>query len=208
MKWWQKLSAALVLLGSGTVVYAQTATEQLRDFVKQVQSATGSFSQSTLDAQGNQRPAQTGEFAFERPGKFKWQVLKPYEQLVLSDGKQLYQYDPDLNQLTQRSVDQAIGTSPAAILFGSGDLDQSFDLAARPDEDGLNWLRATPKGSDAGFDYVDIGFAAGTPARLVLLDAFGQQTVIQLSGIKTGVSFQAKDFRFTPPADVDVVTLP
>lgn len=208
MKWWQKWSAALVLLGVGTVGYAQTATEQLRDFVKQVQSATGSFSQSTLDAQGNQRPAQTGEFAFERPGKFKWQVLKPYEQLVLSDGKQLYQYDPDLNQLTKRSVDHAIGTSPAAILFGSGDLDQSFDLAARPDEDGLNWLRATPKGSDAGFDYVDIGFAAGTPARLVLLDAFGQQTVIQLSGIKTGVSFQAKDFRFTPPADVDVVTLP
>lgn len=208
MKWWQKWSAALVLLGVGTVGYAQTATEQLRDFVKQVQSATGSFSQSTLDAQGNQRPAQTGEFAFERPGKFKWQVLKPYEQLVLSDGKQLYQYDPDLNQLTKRSVDHAIGTSPAAILFGSGDLDQSFDLAARPDEDGLNWLRATPKGSDAGFDYVDIGFAAGTPARLVLLDAFGQQTVIQLSGIKTGVSFQAKDFRFTPPADVDIVTLP
>lgn len=208
MKWWQKLSAALVLLGSGTVVYAQTATEQLRDFVKQVQSATGSFSQSTLDAQGNQRPAQTGEFAFERPGKFKWQVLKPYEQLVLSDGKQLYQYDPDLNQLTQRSVDQAIGTSPAAILFGSGDLDQSFDLVARPDEDGLTWLRALPKGSDAGFDYVDIGFAAGSPVRLVLLDAFGQQTVIQLSGIKTGISFRAGDFRFTPPADVDVVTLP
>lgn len=208
MKWWQKLSAALVLLGSGTVVYAQTATEQLRDFVKQVQSATGSFSQSTLDAQGNQRPAQTGEFAFERPGKFKWQVLKPYEQLVLSDGKQLYQYDPDLNQLTQRSVDQAIGTSPAAILFGSGDLDQSFDLVARPDEDGLTWLRASPKGSDAGFDYVDIGFAAGSPVRLVLLDAFGQQTVIQLSDIKTGILFRAGDFRFTPPADVDVVTLP
>lgn len=208
MKWWRTLSVGLLLLAGSGTVYAQTATQQLRDFVQRVHSASGQFSQHTIDAQGGQRPAQTGEFAFERPGKFKWQVLKPYEQLVLSDGKQLYQYDPDLNQLTQRGVDQAIGTSPAAILFGSGNLDQSFDLEPRPDEDGLNWLRASPKASDAGFDYVDIGFKSGNPVRLVLLDAFGQQTLIELSAIKTDISFKQRDFSFTPPADVDVVTLP
>lgn len=204
----RKLSVILVLLGSSSLLYAQTATQQLRSFVEKVSAATGEFSQRTVDVQGKERPAQTGEFAFKRPGQFKWQVLKPYEQLVLSDGKQLYQYDPDLNQLTQRGVGDAIGASPAAILFGSGQLDQSFDLSERPDAEDLTWLRAKPKGADAGFEYVDIGFKAATPVRLILLDAFGQQTLIDLSNIDTSVDLQPKDFTFVPPADVDVVTLP
>lgn len=208
MKLWQKIGCTILLITGSSLLHAQTATQQLRDFVQNINAASGHFSQRTVDAQGKQRPEQNGEFAFKRPGKFKWQVLRPYEQLVLSDGKQLFQYDPDLNQLTQRGVDAAIGTSPAAILFGSGQLDQNFDLKERPDAENLQWLRATPKGSDAGFEYVDIGFHQGQPAKLILLDAFGQQTLIELSEMKTNVLFNAEDFRFTPPADVDVVTLP
>lgn len=208
MKFWQKLCMSLFLATSSGWLYAQTATQQLQTFVQQVDAATGSFSQSTVDAQGKARPAQTGEFAFQRPGQFKWQVKLPYEQLVLSDGKQLFQYDPDLNQLTQRSVDQAIGTSPAAILFGSGKLEDSFSLQERLAEGDLAWLRATPKGSDAGFDYVDIAFQAGQPVQIILLDAFGQKTIIYLSAIETNVSFSADDFTFTPPEGVDVVILP
>lgn len=210
-KRWQKASlyfVGLVFFSLSNWASAQSAIEQLGDFVQQVHSASGYFTQRTVDAQGTERPAQTGVFAFQRPGQFKWQVQRPYEQLVLSDGKQLYQYDPDLNQLTQRSIDQAIGASPAAILFGSGQLEQNFDLVERPNESGLMWLRATPKGNDAGFEYMDMGFVAGLPVRLMLLDAFGQQTWIDFADIKTEVSFKPADFTFKAPADVDVVVLP
>lgn len=208
MKLGQKMIAMLLLVGSSSWLYAQTATQQLQDFAKNVQAATGHFSQRTIDAQGVARPEQSGDFAFQRPGQFKWQIEKPYEQLVLSDGKQLYQYDPDLNQLTQRGVDQAVGASPAAILFGSGDIDQNFDVTERPEAEGLQWLRASPKAKDAGFDYVDIGFKSKQPVRIVLLDGFGQQTIIDLSQVQTNVSLDAKDFSFVPPANVDVVVLP
>lgn len=208
MRLGKQLGVTLLFLCCSTLLYAQSATQQLRDFAKQVDAATGQFSQRTIDAQGRERPAQTGDFAFQRPGQFKWQVLKPYEQLVLSNGQTLYQYDPDLNQLTQRGVDGAIGASPAAILFGSGQLDQNFDLSERPDAEGLTWLRAEPKGADAGFEYVDIGFKSGSPVRLILLDAFGQQTLIDLLNIDTKVVFKPDAFTFSPPADVDVVTLP
>lgn len=207
MKWLSKLSVLALGLSLSALVSAQSATDQLQRFVKEVHSASGQFSQNTVDAQGNARPAQTGEFAFKRPGKFKWSVLLPYEQLVISDGQQLYQYDPDLNQLTQRGVDQAIGTSPAAILFGSGQLEDSFELVDQADADGLNWLRATPKSKDAGFSYVDIAFQGNLPAKLVLLDSFDQQTVIDLHQVQiTEVSDQ--EFEFTAPEGVDVVTLP
>src|SRR5690606_32178295 len=122
-----------------------------------VKSATGGFTQSTVGPQGQTQQAQRGQFAFQRPGKFKWAVKQPYEQLVVSDGKQVYQYDPDLAQVTTREVDEAIGASPAAILFGSGKLEASFNVTGLPDKDGLAWLRAKPKNPDAGFAQVDIG---------------------------------------------------
>src|SRR5690606_5775939 len=95
---------------------AADARTQLKAFVSQVNSATGKFTQTTTGPQGGAQRAQSGDFAFQRPGKFKWAVSQPYEQLVISHGQQLFQYDPDLAQVTTRQVDQAIGTSPAAIL--------------------------------------------------------------------------------------------
>ena len=106
-----------------------------------------------------------------------------------------------------RGVDQSLGASPAAILFGSGSLDQAFDIAALPGKDGLDWLRAKPRGADAGFTHVDIGFADGLPARLELLDSFGQTTRIDLSHIVPNPKLDAGEFTFTPPVGVDVVKM-
>ena len=183
------------------------AQQQLTQFVEQVRTATGRFSQYTVGPQGQTKPAQTGEFAFRRPGQFKWQVTKPYEQLVLSDGKEVFQFDPDLNQVTIRKVDQAIGASPAAILFGSGALDKAFVVTRMPDRDGFLWLRAKPRASEAGFVHVDIGMKEGLPHRIVLLDAFGQTTRVDLSGIIKNVSLKPDAFQFTPPAGVDTVRM-
>ena len=134
-------------------------------------------------------------------------MQKPYEQLVISDGAKVYQYDPDLLQVTERKVDAAIGTSPAAILFGSGSLEQSFEVSALPSKDGLDWLRAKPRNADAGFSRVDIGLKDNLPARVELLDSFGQTTRVDLSGITPNPSIGAKEFQFTAPKGVDVVKM-
>jgi len=202
-----RLAAAVLLALAPALALAAGAQEQLRAFVGAVQAATGSFSQSTVGAQGRTQPAQQGTFAFQRPGKFNWLVRQPYEQRIVSDGKQVFQYDPDLAQVTVRQVDQAIGASPAAILFGSGDLEQAFDVSALPDRDGLAWLRAKPRSGDAGFSQVDIGMKDDLPVRIELLDAFGQTTRVELSGIKPNPSMPASEFQFQPPAGVDVVKM-
>lgn len=207
MKTFQRLAAVAVLGLSPTLVLAASAQEQLRAFVTTVTSATGSFSQYTVNDQGRTQPAQTGVFSFQRPGKFKWAVQKPYEQLVISDGRQVFQYDPDLAQVTERKVDAAIGTSPAAILFGSGSLEQSFDVSALPAKDGVDWLRAKPRTADAGFSRVDIGMKNNLPVRVELLDSFGQTTRVDLSGIQANPQLPAKEFQFTAPKGVDVVKM-
>lgn len=202
-----KCFTAALLAVACVPAFAADAREQLQRFVAEVQSATGSFTQQVADDRGQPRQAQQGEFAFERPGRFRWETTQPYEQLVVSDGKVLRQYDPDLAQVTERPVDASIGTSPAAILFGSGSLEDAFELTSQPERDGLVWLRAKPRGGDAGFSHVDIGFADGMPRRLELLDAFGQTTRIGLADIKPNPELPSDAFVFDVPADVDVVKM-
>ena len=211
MKTFRALAAALAFCVAPALApasaMAATAQEQLRAFVNTVTAATGSFSQYTVNPQGRTQPAQTGVFSFQRPGKFKWAVQKPYEQLVISDGRQVFQFDPDLAQVTERKVDAAIGTSPAAILFGSGSLEQSFDVSALPSKDGIDWLRAKPRTADAGFSRVDIGMKDNLPVRVELLDSFGQTTRVDLSGIVPNPKLGEGEFRFVAPKGVDVVKM-
>lgn len=183
------------------------ARDQIQRFVADVNAATGSFTQYTVGVQGETRPAQSGVFSFQRPGRFKWDVRKPYEQLIVSDGVQVFQYDPDLSQVTVRQVDQAIGASPAAILFGAGKLEDSFKVTEQPDRDGLQWLLAVPRSADAGFSQVEIGLKGDQPARIILLDSFGQKTHVELSGVKPVFSLPAGEFQFKAPAGVDVVKM-
>lgn len=187
--------------------FAASAQQQLQSFVDTIHSATGQFQQDRSgDGAGGQR-SQSGTFAFQRPGKFRWQVTKPYAQLIVSDGRHVYQYDPDLDQVTERTASQAVGASPAALLFGSGSLSDAFTLTSQPDHDNLQWLRATPKTSNAGFTHVDIGFSGGIPVRLELLDAFGQTTRITLSQMVTNPTIAADQFQFTPPKGAALVKM-
>jgi outer membrane lipoprotein carrier protein len=190
-----------------TPASAETAREQLRTFVSQVQSASGDFVQYTVGPQGQTKPQQRGKFLFMRPGRFKWDVLKPYEQQIVSDGKEIYQFDADLNQVTVRKAGQAIGASPAAILFGSGSLEQSFQVSTLPDKESLAWLRAKPKQPDAGFVHVDMGFKDGVPHRIVLLDAFGQTTHIEISALIRNPGLSTSNFDFATPKGADVVRM-
>lgn len=198
---------AFALTACPLLAWSADAPTQLRDFAAKVQSGTGQFTQQTIGGKGGGKRPQLGEFSFKRPGQFKWAVKKPYEQLIISDGKLVYQYDPDLAQVTERKVDQSIGASPAAILFGSGSLDEAFSITALPGKNGLDWLRATPRSADAGFTHVDIGFQGGLPARLELLDSFGQTTRIDLSNIVANPKLTPGEFKFVPPKGVDVVKM-
>lgn len=206
----RKFLFLVMIMLSGSVAglaQAASAQAQLKSFVEQVHAATGTFQQTVVGPQGQTRRPQSGAFSFERPGRFKWEVLSPYAQTIVSDGKQVFQLDPDLNQVTVRNVDQAIGASPAAVLFGTGELDKVFNVSPMPERDGLAWLRAKPRNGEAGFVHLDLGMRDGMPVRIVLLDAFGQTTRVELSAMQRNPSLPATTFQFVPPAGADVVRM-
>jgi len=186
---------------------AAGAIEQFEAFVQTVSAARGTFKQFTVADGGQTSRAQTGTYAFARPGKFRWDTEQPYPQQVASDGKTLYQYDPDLQQLTVRALDQSIGSSPAAILFGQGQLQDAFEVSVLPDADGMSWLRATPRQPDAGLTQLDIGMQQGRPSRLILVDGFGQTTQVELLSLRAQSEFGANAFEIQAPPGTDVIRM-
>ena len=201
------LGAALALLAAAPVAQA-AATDQLQTFVTSVKTARGEFTQQQMKGKGaDLKVASTssGTFVFSRPGKFAWRYTKPYEQLLQADGQVLYIYDKDLNQVTERKLDGALGSSPAAILFGSNDLSKNFDVKNGATRDGVEWLELTPKEKDTQFERIGIGFKGGNLEAMDLRDAFGNTTILTFSAIQKNPSLPADAFRFTVPKGADVM---
>ena len=144
-----------------------TALDQFKSFVSGTKSARGEFTQTQV-MKTKTGKTSSGTFVFARPGKFIWTYQKPYEQLLQADGETLYLYDKDLNQVTTRKLGGALGSSPAAILFGSNDLEKNFTLAEAGTRDGLEWLNATPKSKDTTFEQIGIGLKDGIPQAMEL----------------------------------------
>ena len=140
-----------------------------------------------------------------RSGKFIWTYQKPYEQVLQADGETLYVYDKDLNQVTTRKLGNALGSSPAAILFGSNDLEKNFTLVEAGNRDGLEWMTATPKAKDSTFEQIGIGLKDGVPQAMELKDSFGQTSVLKFTNFQRNPQLGAQQFKFEVPKGADVV---
>jgi outer membrane lipoprotein carrier protein len=178
--------------------------DQFRAFLKATPQARGSFTQTVIAKSGRKPQLSSGSFAFSRPGKFRWTYDKPYKQLLVSDGKKLWSYDPDLNQVTVRKLGDALGSSPAALLAGDA-LEDNFTLIDAGTADGLQFIEAVPASKEGAFQSVRIGMKDNLPRTMEVRDNFGQTTVINLGQIEGSVALPADTFRFTPPKGADVV---
>jgi len=209
----QVLNTSLIaaLLAGGALLVSNvadaSALDQFKSFAASTKSAKGDFTQQQLGKPkaGKPSPVSSGSFVFARPGKFIWTYQKPYEQVLQADGEQLYIYDKDLNQVTVRKLGNALGSSPAAILFGSNNLEQNFTLSEAGERDGLEWLNATPKARDTSFEQISIGLKGGVPLAMELKDSFGQTSLLKFSNFQRNPALGAQQFKFETPKGADVV---
>ena len=184
----------------------------LESFMKESQAGKARFTQTVTspgrDGQPGRTKTSSGEFQFQRPGRFSFHYTKPFEQVIVADGKTLWMLDKDLNQVTQRPQSQALASTPAAILASATDLNglrKDFNLGNAPDADGMEWVQAEPRSRDNQLRQVRVGFAGGKLAALDIVDSFGQRSLIRFSQLQLLPSLPASTFHFTPPAGADVL---
>jgi outer membrane lipoprotein carrier protein len=209
----------VLLVGS---LLALTATTQassvdlLAQFMKQARSGRAQFTQVvTSPSRAGQTPrakTSSGSFEFQRPGKFRFDYRKPFVQTLVADGQTLWLHDVDLNQVTARPQSQVLGSTPAALLTSASDLQalkKDFQFTPEPDQDGLQWVRATPQAADGPIRSVMVGLRAAVAgpelAVLDVQDSLGQRSVLTFTAFETNPVLPASTFVFKTPAGADVI---
>lgn len=178
----------------------------LHAFIADTHTAQADFSQTVLDKEGKIKQQSAGTMIFSRPGKFRWTYETPFKQIIVGDGKQIYLYDIDLEQVTVKHYDTTLGSSPAALLAGDNAIEKFYVLTDTGNRDGLTWLNAVPKDRDSAFKQIQMGFDRNTLTEMKILDNFGLTTVLKLSRLQRNPKLPAGTFKFVPPAGVDVLS--
>lgn len=186
--------------------------ESLENFIKTVKTGRTTFTQVVTvpakEGQAARVKTSSGTFEFARPGRFKFVYTKPFAQTIVADGQTLWLYDVDLNQVTGRKQAQALGATPAALVASAPDLralQADFFLASDGQQDGVEWVLATPKAKDSALQSVRVGFKAGGLAQLDMVDSFGQKSSLSFQAFQGNVALEPSIFQFKPPVGADVI---
>lgn len=163
------------------------------------------FHQEMIDSTGAVREVAGGTLAVQKPGRFRWEYRQPSPQLLVSDGRTLWLYDEELEQVTVRKAGETLGATPAALLSGRDRATDAFLAADAEPRDGLEWVSLTPRHGDTDFREVRLGFAGKELRRMELDDRLGQTTRIEFSDVVLNPTLAPGLFDFEPPPGVDVV---
>lgn len=203
-----KHSAVIAAIAATLFSLAAMATtrEDLTAFTRDLKGLDGQFAQKVYDANGKLKESTSGRVAMSAPRLFRWEYVKPHPQLIVADGKKVWVYDPDLQQVTVRAQGVEEQNSPLAALIDPRKLDQDFVIKEAGSEGGLNWLVLTPRHQDqASFESARLGFGPAGLAQMQVVDALGQRTEIAFSAWKRNPGFTRGTFTYTPPKGVDVI---
>lgn len=201
----RKIKVLILLLMLAPWLAMADGIASLKKFYKDTHAMRADFYQVVTDRQGQKIQEVYGQMQLQRPNKFRWDYKKPFEQQIISDGTSVWLYDPELAQVTVRSLSKALGASPAALLAGEDTLDKNFKLVTAYRKGNLEWVSSNPKDSESGFNKISLGFKGESLQEMDMIDSFGHQTRIVFSHLQQNPVIDAQAFFFKPPKGVDVV---
>jgi len=201
------------LVASLLVLAAQSAGAAGGDSLARVEAYLGSlktlsaeFVQVVRNRDGQIVDRATGTLSLSRPDRFRWDYREPYVQTIVADGRKLWLYDSDLEQVTVRTLESGLGSTPAMLLSGDGKVRDAFDGLPVERKGDWTWSRLRPKQGGSDFEQVSLAFdARGELAGMELRDKLGQATLIEFGAVRRNRPLSDELFRFEPPPGADVI---
>ena len=177
---------------------------QLKVFLKVSKSLSADFKQVLINEAGNPTQTSYGVFYLQRPGKFRWDYKKPFQQEIVSNSGKVWFYDTELEQVTVKKIDESLGSTPALLLSGDVSLEDNYTMEGQGVDGDMQWVKLLPKSQDSSFKYVLIGLSKGTLAGMELSDNFGQLTRIYFSNVILNAPLKQTLFEFKAPKGADI----
>ncbi len=187
---------------------ADTSAQFLERYLRGLSSLQADFRQVSTVAGGDAAEEAFGRLYLQKPGRFRWDYRQPSEQLIVSDGVNLWLFDRELEQVTVKPIDESLATTPALLLAGKSSVSDSFTISEAGSRDGVDWILLQPKRADTDFVEFRLGFASGELRAMELKDKLQQTTRIEFSQLERNARLAGELFVFTPPDGVDVIGTP
>ncbi len=176
----------------------------LENFLENTQTLEATFHQTLRTHKGEILQQTEGKFYLDRPARFRWNYKSPYEQIIVSDGKRIWIYDVELQQVTVQKQSAGLPATPMALLEDSTKLHNNFDVIPLDEKDGVYRLKLLSKTNEADFGEIVVGLDDEGLRFMQLHDQFEQVTDIVFSDINTNKKLSKEIFEFIPPEGVDV----
>lgn len=204
------LAATLVLsLGMAQNTWAEGGRQKLNEFFTQVNTMQSGFIQEVFDDKGKLKQKSRGVVFLQRPGRFRWQYAEPDQHVIVADGKNVWVHDVELDQVTVKPTSRALSAAPVGMLLNKQPVEVQFQVQEMQAEgSNLEWFHLIPHKKDSDFTSMDLGVGTTGIQEMVLEDKFGQQTYIHFQGMKLNMPADPNRFKFTPPANADVIGQP
>jgi outer membrane lipoprotein carrier protein len=202
---------AALLLGTGCALAAGDSTV-LDRYLTGLESLRVTFTQTLADSHGKELDRARGTLLVLRPGKFRWELAGAQNaggQLMVADGRNLWFFDRDLEQVTVKPADAALTATPAMLLSGTVNVRENFKLTEAGSREGLEWLLVEPKRSEADFRQALLGFGAGGALqRMIVEDKLGQTATLLFEKSQRNAKVSPEEVSFTPPKGADLIGTP
>lgn len=200
-----RLLIVVVLTLGAQLAFAAGGRDALDAFFSKTQGFSARFSQTVYGDQGSPVQKSDGSMVLRRPGLFRWDYETPFKQVIVGDGAKVWIYDEDLAQVTVRSQQETLGSTPAQLLSTTGALDENFDITEQGQTAGLEWVELTPKDQEAVFGSIRLAFNKAQLTSMELKDNLGHHTVLTFSEVEINPVMDAAVFKLDIPPGVDVV---
>jgi len=205
MKLKSTISIIFLCIFSVSLVQAGEAVPMLENFLDKTRTIKAKFQQKLLDARGVLLQQSAGVFTLKRPGKFSWDYVIPYPQKIISNGKKIWIYDEELEQVSIKKYSQILAGSPVILLDQQKDLNEDFKVKDNGLKNNQYWVTLLPKSVDKEFKKIEIGMVKGGMQTMRLYDGFDQVTIIEFESLETNIKLDDGLFYFEPPEGTDVV---
>lgn len=200
------LAAAMLMAGNAHAVDKNTSgLQRFNAFLKEVKTLEAFFTQEVVSEKGKIGRTSTGLIKLSRPGKFSWEYVQPVPQKIISDGKKVWIYDIELEQVTVKPISAALGSSPAAILTSGRNISNDFNIREVEPRENMKWVELRPKAADTDFNRILVGMDDVGVQGMDLFDQFGRRTMIRFQDSRVNGPIPGGNFSFTPPPGVDVI---
>ncbi len=181
------------------------AGNPLDGFLDGLETFSADFEQKLIDASGEVLETSKGSVLLRRPGMFSWSYREPYTQKIISDGKSLWVYEEDLEQVTISDASAAVEDTPALIFSGRYSIDEHYVINELDGDAGLAWLELTPRNLESQYRALRLAFSGAKLSGMILFDSLGQTLLISFENTRRNPDLNRELFRFTPADNIDVI---